>query len=86
MAAEALAEGIMNSAIPIAKADADTYKQMIFQNLANNQQAAITNAQSYLQMDMANLSNTSTSKFTKFKYKTSIFNVRSSSSKCSLSI
>ena len=58
MAAEALAEGIMNSAIPIAKADADTYKQMIFQNLANNQQAAITNAQSYLKMDMANLSNT----------------------------
>ena len=58
MAAEALAEGIMNSALPIAKADADTYKQMIFQNLANNQQTAITNAQSYLQMDMANLSNT----------------------------
>ena len=57
MAAEALAEGIMNSAIPIAAADAETYKQMIFQNLANNQQAAITNAQSYLQMDMANLSN-----------------------------
>ena len=57
MAAEALAEGIMNSAIPIAKADADSYKQMIFQNLSNNQQAAITNAQSYLQMDMANLSN-----------------------------
>ena len=57
MAAEALAEGIMNSALPIAKADADTYKQMIFQNLANNQQAAITNAQAYLQMDMQNLSN-----------------------------
>ena len=58
MAAEALAEGIMNSAIPIAKADAETYKQMVFQNLANNQQAAITNAQAYLQMDMQNLSNT----------------------------
>ena len=57
MAAEALAEGIMNSAIPIAKADADTYKQMIFQNLSNNQQAAITNAQAYLKMDLANLSN-----------------------------
>jgi hypothetical protein len=57
MAAEALAEGIMNAAVPIAKADADTYKQMIFQNLANNQQANITNAKSYLQMDMANLSN-----------------------------
>ena len=58
MAAEALAEGIMNAAIPIAAADAQTYKDMIFQNLANNQQAAITNAQAYLQMDMANLSNT----------------------------
>ena len=57
MAAEALAEGIMQSAIPIAAADAATYKQMIFQNLSNNQQAAITNAQSYLKMDMANLSN-----------------------------
>jgi hypothetical protein len=57
MAAEALAEGIMNAAIPIAKADADTYKQMIFQNLSNNQQANIVNAQSYLQMDLSNLSN-----------------------------
>ena len=57
MAAETLAEGIMNAAVPIAAADAETYKQMIFQNLANNQQAAITNAKSYLQMDMANLSN-----------------------------
>ena len=57
MAAEALAEGIMNSAIPIAAQDAATYKQMIFQNLSNNQQAVITNAQSYLRMDMTNLSN-----------------------------
>ena len=57
MAAEALAEGIMNAAVPIATADAQTYKDMIFQNLANNQQAAITNAQSYVKMDMANLSN-----------------------------
>ena len=57
MAAEALAEGIMNSAIPIAAQDAATYKQMIFQNLSNNQQAVITNAQSYLKMDLSNLSN-----------------------------
>ena len=57
MAAEALAEGIMQSAIPIAAQDAATYKQMIFQNLSNNQQANITNAQAYLKMDMANLSN-----------------------------
>ena len=47
----------MNAAVPIATADAQTYKDMIFQNLANNQQAAITNAQSYVKMDMANLSN-----------------------------
>ena len=57
MAAEALAEGIMQSAIPIAAQDAATYKQMIFQNLSNNQQAAVTNAQAYLKMDLANLSN-----------------------------
>ena len=57
MAAEALAEGIMNAAIPIAAQDANTYKQMIFQNLSNNQQAAITNAQAYLKMDLSNLSN-----------------------------
>ena len=57
MAAEALAEGIINAAVPIASADAASYLQMRFQNLSNNQQAAITNAQAYLQMDMANLSN-----------------------------
>jgi hypothetical protein len=57
MYAEALAEGIMKSAIPIATADAATYKQMIFQNLSNRQQASLQNAQSYLKMDMANLSN-----------------------------
>ena len=57
MLAEALAEGILKSSVPIAAADAETYKQVIFQNLANNQQAAVVNAQAYLQMDMANLSN-----------------------------
>jgi len=57
MLAEALAEGILKSSVPIAAADAQTYKEVIFQNLANNQQAAVINAQSYLQMDMANLSN-----------------------------
>jgi hypothetical protein len=57
MLAEALAEGILRSSIPIAHPDANTYKQVIFQNLANNQQAAVVNAQAYLQMDMANLSN-----------------------------
>jgi hypothetical protein len=57
IAAEALAQGIVNASIPIAKADADTYKQAIFANLNNRQQAALTNAQAYLRMDMQNLSN-----------------------------
>ena len=57
IAAEALAQGIVNASIPIAKADADTYKQAIFSNLNNRQQAALVNAQSYLKMDMQNLSN-----------------------------
>ena len=55
---EALAEGLLRAALPIAQADAETYKQMIFANLSNRQQSAITNAQNYLTMDMANLSNT----------------------------
>ena len=57
MMAEALAEGIMKSAVPIAASDPATYKEMIFQNLNNRQQAALTNANNYFQMDMANLSN-----------------------------
>tara|TARA_R100001460_G_scaffold100528_1_gene144212 strand:+ start:531 stop:1922 length:1392 start_codon:yes stop_codon:yes gene_type:complete len=57
MYAEALAQGIMQSATPIAAADAATYKEMIFQNLNNRQQAAVSNAQAYLQMDMSNLNN-----------------------------
>ena len=57
MYAEALAQGVMQSAVPIAAQDAATYKEMIFQNLNNRQQSAVLNAQSYLQMDMANLSN-----------------------------
>ena len=57
MYAESMAQGIMQSAVPIAAQDAASYKEMIFQNLNNRQQSAVTNAQSYLQMDMANLSN-----------------------------
>jgi len=67
IAAEALAQGIVNASIPIAKADADTYKQAIFANLNNRQQAALTNAQSYLRMDMQNLDN---------KQKTNLANIQ----------
>jgi len=58
IAAEALAQGIIQSSIPIAQQDAATYKEAIFANLNNRQQAALTNASAYLQMDMANLNNT----------------------------
>ena len=57
IAAEALAQGIITASIPIAQQDAATYKEAIFANLNNRQQAALTNASAYLQMDMANLSN-----------------------------
>ena len=57
MMAEALAQGILSAATPIAAADANAYKDMIFANLNNRQQATLTNAQNYMQMDMANLSN-----------------------------
>jgi len=57
MYAEALAQGVMQSAVPIAAQDAASYKEMVFQNLNNRQQAAVTNSQAYLQMDMANLNN-----------------------------
>ena len=57
IAAEALAQGIISSSIPIAQQDAQFYQQAIFQNLSNRQQAAVQNAQQYFQMDMQNLSN-----------------------------
>ena len=57
IAADAVAEGVLRASTQIAAADAATYKQMIFQNLSNNQQAAMTNAQNYFQLDMQNLSN-----------------------------
>ena len=57
MYAEALAQGVMQAAVPIAAADAQTYKEMIFANLTNRQQAAVQNAQNYLQLDTQNLSN-----------------------------
>ena len=57
IAAEALAQGIISASIPIAQQDAALYKDAIFANLNNRQQAALTNAYAYLQMDMANLNN-----------------------------
>tara|TARA_R110000772_G_scaffold60152_2_gene135836 strand:- start:114 stop:1466 length:1353 start_codon:yes stop_codon:yes gene_type:complete len=57
IAADAVAEGVLRASTQIAAADAQSYKEMIFQNLSNRQQAATVNAQNFFQMDMANLSN-----------------------------
>ena len=57
IAAEALAQGILEASIPIAQQDAQFFQQAIFQNLNNRQQAAVLNAQQSFQMDTANLSN-----------------------------
>ena len=57
IAAEALAQGLIQASIPIAQQDAQFYQQAIFQNLNNRQQAAVLNAQQSFQMDTANLSN-----------------------------
>jgi len=57
IAAEAIARGVLDASIPIAAQDAQTYSQIVFQNLNNRQQSAVLNAQQYFQMDMANLDN-----------------------------
>ena len=57
IAADAVAEGVLRASTQIAAADAQTYKEMIFQNLSNRQQAATINAQNFFQMDMSNLNN-----------------------------
>ena len=36
IAADAVAEGVLRASTQIAAADAQTYKEMIFQNLSNN--------------------------------------------------
>lgn len=55
MAAAAITQAIMESGIPIAQADAQTYATMDLANLNNRQQAALQNAATYAAMDRANL-------------------------------
>jgi hypothetical protein len=55
MAAAAIAQSVVESALPIAAADAQSYKQIQIQNLNNKQQAALTKAATYAQMDTENL-------------------------------
>lgn len=55
MASAAITQALMESGIPIAKADADRYGQMEMANLNNEQQTALQNAMTYAAMDRANL-------------------------------
>ena len=55
MASAAITQAIMESGIPIAKADADRYAQMDITNLTNRQQSVMQNAMTYAAMDKANL-------------------------------
>ena len=55
MASAAITQAIMESGIPIAKADADRYAQMDITNLTNQQQSVMQNAMTYAAMDKANL-------------------------------
>jgi len=55
MASAAITQAVMESALPIAAADAATYAKLDLANLNNRQQAVLQNASVYAQMDLANL-------------------------------
>lgn len=55
MAAAAVMQAVMESGIPIAQADAQTFAQMDIANLNARQQTALANAATYAAMDRANL-------------------------------
>jgi len=57
MAGAALVQAAMEASIPIAAADAETYRRMSELNLNNRQQAEVLNSQMTLQLDLQNLSN-----------------------------
>ena len=57
MAAAALAQGLIESAIPIASADAQKAATLQIQNLNNEQQTALANAASIAALDRQNLDN-----------------------------
>ena len=57
MAGAAIIQAAMESAIPIAQADAQVFANMDAQNLSNRQQVAIANAAAKNNMALANLSN-----------------------------
>lgn len=58
MAADATTRAVIESALPIAQADANIFAQFQLANLNNRQQSALANAERYHAVNMANLSNT----------------------------
>mgnify|MGYP003150818065 CR=1 FL=1 len=57
MAAAAMTQAMMESALPIAAADAQSYSRIQLQNLTNDQQTALSNAATIAAMDRQNLDN-----------------------------
>jgi len=57
MASAAMVQALMESAIPIANADAQAYSRIQLQNLTNEQQTALANAATIAAMDRQNLDN-----------------------------
>tara|TARA_R100001460_G_scaffold90541_2_gene132221 strand:- start:41 stop:2014 length:1974 start_codon:yes stop_codon:yes gene_type:complete len=55
MASAAMMQALMESGIPIATADANTYAKIQLQNLTNKQETALANAAVYASMDKADL-------------------------------
>lgn len=55
MAAAAMMQALMESGVPIATADANTYAKIQLQNLNNKQETALKNAAVYASMDVADL-------------------------------
>ena len=61
MAAAAIAQNVMEGAMPIAAADAQAYQRLQLTNLSNKQAAALQKAAVYANMDTANLNSRLTS-------------------------
>ena len=61
MAAAAIAQSVMEGAMPIAAADAQAYQRLQLTNLSNKQAAALQKAAMYAGMDTANLNSRLTS-------------------------
>tara|TARA_R110002020_G_scaffold121102_7_gene275525 strand:- start:3139 stop:4623 length:1485 start_codon:yes stop_codon:yes gene_type:complete len=57
MAAAAMIQALMESGVPIAAADAQSYARIQLQNLTNEQQTALSNAATIAAIDMKNLDN-----------------------------